>query len=142
MKISYCQMGIPAPYERMNSLNRWAPRVQNYLAYKATIAAGLRLMFPQHVLDIPPVELKKERAAFLKAHKDIIYRLDWWVYLDRERGDNCNYLKPIEDALQDAGLIVNDKRIREHHGYLYIGQGEPRLSFTLQTLDEMQEKTA
>ena len=134
MRIEYTKHGIPVPYERMNSRNTWAERVQNYLAYKKLIAGELRTLYPDLVLDIPPAEDKKARTKFLNAHKGILYELHLKVVVDKERGDVDNYLKCAMDACQDAGLIVNDKRIRRGSFELSIGP-DPLLSFTLATIE-------
>lgn len=123
--------GIPVPYVRMNHQNIWTERVQNYLAYKLALATSLRAKFPELVIEGPPTSDKKARAQFLKRHKSVSYRLDFRVFEPKEKGDWDNYGKGIGDALQDAGLIVNDKKIKTGSWVIGIDSADPRVEIVL-----------
>src|ERR1035438_3651204 len=40
-----------------------------------------------------------------------------WHYVTKAKHDSHNYLKPLYDALQDAGLFDDDEQIDEEHYY-------------------------
>lgn len=98
--VEYVYEAEPVPFERMNSLNRWAPRVQRYLEYKTNLAFILAVKFR---LQIPPEE---DRTA-----KYALYLI---VYRARDAGDLDNFAKPVKDAIASAGLVWNDKAIIEY----------------------------
>lgn len=134
MKIEFTFPGEPVPYVRMNHQNIWTVAVQNYLAYKGYFSQALAAQFPEFVIFPPPTSLKKERAAFMKEHKKDRYKLDFTVYESRERGDWDNYGKVVGDALQDAGLVVNDKKIKTGSWRIEIDGENPRIEFTLERI--------
>jgi Holliday junction resolvase RusA-like endonuclease len=58
------------------------------------------------------------------------------IYRDRETGDLNNYLGAIADALERAGVVVNDKWIRGHDGSrLHVDAKNPRIELELTPLD-------
>lgn len=129
--LSFSFPGEAVPYVRMNHQNRWTDRVQNYLAYKRAFAGALAAAFPHLVDHGPPTEQKKERAAWLKLHKNTQYHLTFKVYEAKEKGDWDNYGKTIGDALQDSGVIPNDKKIKAGSFEILIDPANPRVELTL-----------
>lgn len=89
--------------------------------------AALQLIYPNLILHSPHPSQKKERAKFLKEHKGIIYSLVVNVYEEREKGDADNYLKTVQDALQGADIIPNDRKIKAALVHLYVDPVRPRI---------------
>lgn len=106
-------IGPPVPYVRMTRTGIWTKAAQNYLGYKEALAEALKSKYPALVLpEPPPTSQKKERAAYNKEHRQATYELEVHVILHRERGDGDNYFKTVADALEHAGILWNDKRIK------------------------------
>lgn len=123
--------GPPVAYVRMNSQNIWTERVQNYLAYKDYVSSQMEKKYPEVIDRGPETKDKKARAAWLKQNKNNVYRLEYVVYEEREKSDFDNYGKLIADALQDAGMVSNDKKIKVGTFEIKIDKDRPRLEIRL-----------
>ena len=134
MKLEFVFEGPPVPYERMNYSNRWAERVVNYLAYKKAMAEAIAAKYPELVLDVPPTSLPAARRKFNKTQKGVRYQLCAHVYRVADRGDLGNFMKGIEDALEDSGVIWNDKQVTRYFGNpeVFIDAKNPRIEFWLE----------
>ena len=55
---------------------------------------------------------------------------------DRRKYDIGNYLKALDDALEDAGVLVDDSLIEEAH--LYKGEVMPRDGHVLLNIEEIK----
>lgn len=61
------------------------------------------------------------------------------VYRDRAVGDLTNYCKNIEDALEKAGVILNDKLIHGHDGTrLLVDRKRPRVEIQLEEMSDVR----
>lgn len=100
-----------------------------YSAYKKGLAAGLNAVAGFFSWDFP-APASKERSKWLQENR---YQLAVQVYSSARRGDLSNFIKCIEDALQDAGVIADDVQI---DGYLEptfktIDKANPRVEIQL-----------
>lgn len=130
--LSFTFPGEPVPAERMNKDNIWADRVQNYLAYKRAFSTALEAAFPDQVNKGPHTAFKRERAKWLKEHKDVYYLLDIVFYQKvRTRADGDNLEKGVWDSLQGAGLLINDRRITDWSGKRRVDPLNPRVELVL-----------
>lgn len=56
-----------------------------------------------------------------------------FIYRDRQAGDAVNYYQAIADALQDAGIVVNDRLIVSWDGSrLLLDRKRPRVELELE----------
>lgn len=95
----------------------WNKNTQLYLMRLRMIAKG-RDWIAKHASD--PVQI---RAIF---------------YRDANRGDFTGYAQALADALEESGLIVNDKQIVSWDGsYLSKAKDEPRIQVTLRSLADV-----
>ncbi len=104
--------GRPMPYKRVRGHNGRFMNPKEYTDYKRRIGAeALKQSWAQNWDQAPPkgtdiykkVYLKKARYVFsasIRRHKDT--------------GDLSNYIKAIEDAIQDVGIIGDDKLIKHY----------------------------
>lgn len=54
------------------------------------------------------------------------------IYRDRNSGDAVNYYQAIADALEDAGMVANDKQIVSWDGSrMHVDRKNPRVEITL-----------
>lgn len=132
--IEYTFHGPPVPYVRMNHQNRWSDRVKNYLDYKRAFAEALEATFLELVDKGPSTRIKKERLAWLKQHRSDRYALYYTVYEASEKADWDNYGKAISDAIQDAGLVSNDKKIKTGQWAIEVDAENPRVEFRLEKI--------
>lgn len=126
--------GSPVPYTRMTQGSRWTKAAQNYLGYRNALADALRFSFPGLVLPPAPDArlFPKERKAYNKQHAGAVYALGVTAFIAADRGDWSNFYKTVEDALQCAGLIWNDRLIRcSLGGWVVIDKENPRIVFEL-----------
>ena len=125
--------GHPVPYTRMTQGSRWTQAAQNYLGYRNALADALRAEFPNLVIPpAPPTSDVKARKAYNEQQKRIHYELGVDVFLARDAGDWSNFYKAVEDALQCAGLVWNDKQItRCLGGDRRIDKENPRVEIVL-----------
>lgn len=123
--------GHPVPYTRMTQGTRWTQPAQNYLGYRNALADALRVKFPDWNIPEAPQD-KKQRQKYNAEQKKIFYSLGVDVYLSADKGDWSNFYKGVEDALQVAGLVWNDKQInRCLGGFRVIDRENPRIEMTL-----------
>lgn len=124
-KIEFTHHGEPVPYERMNNRNIWSNRVQRYLQYKGLMAESLKSEYQDWVDDL--------QSVCLIARRQRRYSLSVRVYAARDAGDLDNFIKCIKDAIQDAGLVWNDRRIDHFNDcWLFVDRKNPRIEFTLE----------
>ena len=65
------------------------------------------------------------------------YNVSWVVYFPNARlTDVDNLEKTLFDGLARAGVITNDKHIRDHHGYTRIDRANPRTVIVIKTDQE------
>lgn len=83
------------PYVRMTQASKWSKQARKYLVSQATLAW----------------EFKKHWNG--NGHGPIDYPVEISYAVHRKRwADNSNILKALEDALQYAGIVENDKWIQ------------------------------
>ena len=103
--------GIPVPWKAPKFGQRRAYSDPRYRAWKQEVGAAARKALRK---DWPTAEQfpTSNPSARRKAMKQR-YRIKVEIYLPKgaRRGDGDNYLKGINDALQDAGIFLNDRQI-------------------------------
>lgn len=80
------------PKVRMTQRSKWYPRARRTLEFQQIVAAFVRARNPP--IYASPVELTCR-----------------FYFRDRRHGDLKNYIAAIEDALQYAGVLANDKLV-------------------------------
>lgn len=110
--------GHPIPKARMTHKGRFSDRAQTTLQYQEYIA--------WHAI-------QQAGRKVLKGNIRGTFRI--YVYDYNKRGDLKNYIAGIEDGLQYAGLIPNDKQITEYGagtGVYPCGMAEERVEIELE----------
>ena len=134
MQIEFTFHGSPVPAQRVQVGNRHGYNPAKYRKYKKALADALAKAFPEFVDKGPPTSNKKERRKWLKVNKDVQYRLDYWVFIKKDLGDWDNYGKSISDAIQNAGLVPDDKKIKKGSWEVQLDKENPRIHFRLERL--------
>ena len=116
---------VPASRPRVTTRGTFTPK--RYRDFKKALALALFKEFGFWAWDIPPVG-HKERSKYLKTHR---YGLVVDAYLDKDTGDWDNYGKCVSDALEQAGIIANDKQIDSGTVNKSIDRKNPRLEIRL-----------
>jgi Holliday junction resolvase RusA-like endonuclease len=93
----------PVPASRPRVTRRGTYNAPRYAAFKAKLTAGIRDWMLAK--DWRPTPTDR-------------YELVFFVYRQHKRGDIDNYLKGIQDALQESGAILNDAHILSVRGVL------------------------
>ena len=118
MKRSFTVPGRPVPKTRMTRRGKWTKRARATLAYQKAVAWCAK-------------------AAHIPTFHGYV-RLTAKIYLKNlgHRGDLSNYIKAIEDGLQYAGVLENDRQVIQYGEGTGIYQGEPeRAEIALETLE-------
>lgn len=119
------QITIELPFEPVGwkapkgDRRRYSP--ENYRAWKAHAALTARLVFNDEPWD-SLVALEIEVRC-----------------KDNRRGDLTNYVKAVEDALEVAGVIKNDKQVIEQHNRLVIDRDNAGVTVTISKVDASGE---
>jgi len=92
LKYSLIIPGRPVPAQRMTRRSKWTERARKSLEYQETVAWWAKFA------KIPRIE------------GPVILTVRFYVY-GKNHGDLSNLVKAIEDGLQYAGVIPNDKQI-------------------------------
>lgn len=58
------------------------------------------------------------------------------IYRPRKSGDLSNRIKPVEDVLQKAGVLLNDSQIVELHWYRREDKSHPRVEVEIMELPD------
>jgi Holliday junction resolvase RusA-like endonuclease len=108
--------GRPVGYKSMSNRGNWHPDIKRYHAYREDLTAFIVKQIRAGEWSdwmYPPKRSDKDAwSAYLKKYRFSIFIR---VYRATEVGDLTNYLKAIEDSIEQAGLIANDSKIVEHH---------------------------
>jgi len=105
-----------------------------YQHYKAALASQFRRANPFLTADIPERNTK-QRGKWLASHR---YELSVQVYTATRRGDLDNYVKTVQDAMQDAGVIGDDVQIDGYRQPFFktLNKDNPRIVVTLWRLED------
>ncbi|MGB9660694.1 MAG: RusA family crossover junction endodeoxyribonuclease [Moorellaceae bacterium] len=118
--ITFTVPGRPVPAQRMTRRTKWTDRAQRSLAYQQLVAWSAR------------------QAKVPEFVGEVVLTARFYVK-GRRHGDLSNLVKSIEDGLQYAGVIRNDKQVvryGEGTGIYYVSTaGEERAEISLQAVD-------
>lgn len=126
----------PMPTRRGRNGGRHVYSDPEYKAHKAELIADLKKHFGYFCWDFPESNTK-ERRKFFKENR---YALALRVYTVRYVGDMDNYSKVVKDALQQAGVIPDDKLIddyKEPYGKR-VDKENPRIEMKLYQLTKKE----
>ena len=133
-KVEFCFEEVPVPYTRMTQAGKFRKDARKYLKYRNALADAIRAAFPDWQLPFRSKE-KKASDAWLDIQRERYYGLGVNVYYSWDAGDNSNGKKVVEDALQCAGIIWDDKRIKQDLGGVReVDKHNPRIEFELREL--------
>lgn len=122
-RISFTVPGRPVPAARMTRRGKWTSRAKRSLAYQEVVAWAARAA----------------RVPVLTGPVCLTAKI--YVY-GRRRGDLSNYIKSLEDGLQYAGVIPNDKQIVAYGAGTGIYSAASRQDERVEiVLNEMPEPT-
>lgn len=94
--------GRPVPAVRMTQRSKWSPPAQRSLAYQQTVAyAALAAHLPR---PLPWEWVGLTLRIYLRAIKQ-----KGQIRLPLNAGDWDNYAKAVQDGLQHAGVLANDR---------------------------------
>ncbi len=128
--ICFQYQGEPVAAARARVVNRHAYTPKHYADYKKALSGAIRQAFG-HLGNAIPTPGSKPRAKWLSAHR---FRLVVEVYRSINRGDADNFLKAVQDAIQQAGIIGDDCQLDEVYCRKHIDKQNPRISFVLEPL--------
>jgi len=99
---------MPTPRPRAGVKNVYNRK--EYTEYKKTLATMFKSAFSDLWLEATHAFRydEKGKTAYVKDNR---YFMICEFFCSSPRGDADNYLKAVQDAMQDAGIIVNDKQI-------------------------------
>lgn len=127
--------GEPVPFQRPRFNGKFVFNDKRYSNYKAQLAGEIKYQFAQFI-QLPPPANTKERSLFLQANR---YRLKVKAYRSRNTGDVDNFLKTVQDALQDSGLIFDDSQLDKVIAEKFIDRMMPRIEFTLTKIQNTEQ---
>lgn len=130
--------GEPIPFQRPRSNNGRFFNASKYSEYKKNLARHFKTFWADYILPTPPsTQVPSERRKFIKKYvHNKRYSLSVQVYTKRSMGDLSNYVKAIEDALQDARIIHDDIQIDSYHPPFFkeVDKDNPRVIVGLKGL--------
>lgn len=129
MKITMTYPGNPVPFSRPRFNGKQSFNDPKYAQYKRSLSAFINREYGYFAWDIPKAGDKK-RSKYLAANR---YHLTVRAFRDENRGDVDNFLKTVQDALQDAGVIADDSQIDSIKAEKFIDKENPRIEFELET---------
>ena len=128
MIIEFTFGGEPVPAMRPRVAGRRAYTPPKYKKYKEALANAIKKEYGYFSWDIPEPN-SKERTKYLANNR---YILSVNVYRRTNRGDADNFLKSVQDALQDSGVIADDSQIDRATVEKFIDKENPRIELILE----------
>ena len=135
MQFSLIFHGEPVPNFRPRFNGKFAYNDKRYMNYKAQLAAEIKYLFREYITR-PPAPNTPARSQYLQANR---YKLSVKAFRSCNRGDVDNFLKTIQDALQDSGLILDDSQLDKVIAEKFIDKMRPRIEFTLTKLQNTEQ---
>ena len=109
------------PFTRVSEASRFSPAFKRYYSNQGTLTSLIKAVAVGKQWPAPK-DLKQR------------YRLSLNVWRKNDTGDRSNYEKAVEDAMERAGLFMNDKQIKlTGEGGFYPGH-KPCVEFLLQEI--------
>lgn len=117
--------GRPVPAVRMTTRSKWSQRARQSLSYQQQVAYyAVAAKLPRPV---PGEYVALTITIYLQAVKG---------RLPGRRGDIDNLHKAVQDGLQYAGVLANDRCVVESHVRLVPTPGDDRVEIELTALEE------
>lgn len=128
---------IPASRPRLSYKTGQVYHEQKYKRFKKRLADAIKFRFGHLAADVPD---KKESALRKKYLKHVRFGLLVIIVPEsgQHRGDWDNYGKTVSDAIEDSGIIANDKQIVE--AWISVREPDkdnPHLYFRLFKLEKL-----
>lgn len=121
--------GPPVPASRPKFYNGVAVTPKEYRQYKQALINALIEEYPE----IRDQTLALQRlSAYHRRKKQKRYKLTGQLWLPHDKGDWDNYGKTIGDALEQAGMLTNDRLIDDGHIQKSFGSDNPRVYLRLE----------
>lgn len=128
MKISFTYPGNPVPFSRPRFNGKHGYNDPKYSQYKRSLSRAINAAYGYITWGIPPAG-DKNRSKYLAANR---YHLTVRAYRSENRGDVDNFVKTVQDALQDAGVIADDCQIDSISAEKFLDKANPRIEFELE----------
>jgi Holliday junction resolvase RusA-like endonuclease len=135
MQFAFTFPGEPVPFQRPRFNGKFVFNDKRYSNYKSNFSAAIKHYFENDIKPSPKTGTK-ERALFLNQNR---YRLKVKAYRSANRGDIDNFIKTVQDALQDSGLIADDAQIDKVVGTKFIDKINPRIEFILEQTQSQEQ---
>ena len=124
--------GEPVPAQRTRTAkggHRYTPK--KYKAYKSDLINHIENKYSHLKKLVPSKENKKERTKYFKENR---FYISLAVYRSKSYGDADNFLKAVQDALEQSGVIGNDSQIDDGDFRKRVDKNNPRIEFKLTKL--------
>jgi Holliday junction resolvase RusA-like endonuclease len=121
-------LGVPVPAARTRSSqagHHYTPA--KYKNYKKALSLAIAKEYPDLIASVPPPGDKK-RGRYLAENR---FGLVMRTYRIENRGDDDNFRKTLQDALEQSGVIGNDAQIDWGFSSKEMDAGNPRIEFSL-----------
>lgn len=127
MQFELIHHGNPVPFTRPRFHKGRGFNDPRYENYKKALAGAIYGEFFPYIQPAPE-KGSPERSRFLNFNR---FNLEVKAYRAKNTGDVDNYIKTVQDALQDSGLILDDSQIDKVVGEKFIDKFHPRIEFVL-----------
>lgn len=127
INIEFTFYGEPVAFKRPRAHGKFHFNDHRYANYKKAFSSAILASNHQHLKDIPAPKTK-DRSRYLNFNR---YKLQVRAYCSHDRSDTDNLGKVVMDALQDSGLIADDRQIIKLTVEKFIDKINPRIAFRL-----------
>lgn len=108
--------GRPIPANRMTRRSKWSPRARRGLDYQEAVAWAARQAYSGQLHG------RLQLSAI-------------FVFDNRRHGDLSNLIKAIEDGIQYAGVVANDRQITRYRDCEIVYGRDPRVEVELRSIN-------
>lgn len=122
----------PVPFKRVRARGNQYFNDPKYVAYKTAVKNRLRGMFP-HLVQKFPIG-SDERKKHIQQNKYLLLLL---TFEEKDNADDDNFRKTIQDALQESGIVVDDRQIRGGFTFTLVDKKNPRIELALIKLPDV-----
>ena len=105
---------------------------KRYTEYKKVLANHIKSQYPGLFLYMTGLS-KQEKSDFLSKYHFI---MNGFARIHKDVGDADNYCKPVMDALEQCGIVVNDKKIKPYFPHIFDKSKQPGIFFKLKIIEK------